>query len=142
MPIGQRTIAHSGSVASIETSLEACRGQRHGRGWIGAPADESVEYVRGFLFRFVQRCDEAVLQRIEAGSDPVGRADLVVGPLNVVADGLLAQNQLVGDLPIREPAGDQAEDFMFSGGEEVIPPKPRCPVPGDHTDGIDTLGVE
>ena len=63
------------------------------------------------LFRFVQGCHQAVLERVEAGADPVGHADLVVGPLNVVSDGLLAQDQLVGDLPIREPAGDQAEDL-------------------------------
>jgi hypothetical protein len=82
------------------------------------------------------------LERIEAGSNPVGRADLVVRPFNVVADCLLAQDQLVGDLSIREPAGDQAEDLMFSRGEKVIAPKPRCPVPGDNEDRINTLGVE
>ena len=82
------------------------------------------------------------MERVEAGSHPVGRADLVVGPFNVVADGLLAQDQLVGDLSIREPARDQAKDLVFSRGEEVIAPKPRCPVPGDNKDGIDTLGVK
>ena len=47
----------------------------------------------------------------------VARAELHQNPGDVRLDRLVADDQFVGDLGVRAPAGQQPQDFLFAGGE-------------------------
>lgn len=48
----------------------------------------------------------------------------------------------IGDLLIREPTRDEAEDLSLSRGELVVASKPGCLVPGADKDRFDAVGIE
>jgi hypothetical protein len=58
-----------------------------------------------------------VVQGVQTGADPVGDADLGVGSLDVVADGLLADDELGGDLTVAQAARDEGEDLSLPCGQ-------------------------
>ena len=55
--------------------------------------------------------------RYEAGLGAVGDLELREDRRDVVADGLLAEEELGGDLCVRPPLGEQLQDLELSVGE-------------------------
>src|SRR6266508_3414459 len=74
-----------------------------------------------FLCRAREAADDAVLDGEQAGSGPVGDGELAVDVLDVVADGLLADEQVVGDAAVGPAPGDQAQHLDLPGGEPGRP---------------------
>src|SRR5215211_3324744 len=95
------------------------------------------------LCRAREAADDAVLDGEQAGAGPVGDAELAVDVLDVVADGLLADEQVAGDVTVGPALGDQAQHLDLPGGEPGRPSlAPRYPMPGRLQHRVDGLGVQ
>jgi hypothetical protein len=62
------------------------------------------------------RLEEACLVGKHDGLDAVAEVELLQDVGDVCLDGGVADVELSRDLPVRQAAGDQAEDFLFPRG--------------------------
>jgi hypothetical protein len=51
----------------------------------------------------------------DRGLDPILQPELAQDAADVRLDGLLADREVAGDLPVAEAVGDQPQDVAFSG---------------------------
>src|SRR6187401_2078485 len=65
----------------------------------------------------VRRSDEVALEGPGSRPGPARHADLVEDVADVARDRLLADEQLLGDCPVRFASGDQPKDLSFTLGE-------------------------
>ena len=60
------------------------------------------------------------MDRVEGQLEPVGNAQLVENVVQVVLDGLLADEQLLPDLFVAETLGDELHDFLLAIAEKGL----------------------
>ena len=68
-----------------------------------------------------QLVQQVVLDGKQGSGDPGTDADLVIDVLQVVPNGVLAQEQLPGHLSPAESAGQQAEELDLAAGKAAGP---------------------
>src|SRR6478752_2160393 len=62
--------------------------------------------------------DQAQASRLGHCCRPGAAAELVADVCNMAVDGVLAEDQMLGDLPIAQPAGDEGEHLALPAREQ------------------------